>query len=388
MQEVRVKVTRLFKELLNSKETVVINVGGARSGKSFATMQYLIYKLLSEQDRFILITRKTFPSLRVSVILPFLEMLGNLGIRYLYNKSEHLLAVNNNLLLFSSLDNPEKIKSTEFNYIWMEEANEFTYEDYQLLKMRLSRQTNTKNQIILTFNPVECYISERVMVEEKDIKIIRSNYKDNPFLSQEYKRLLEDLKHQNQTLYKIYALGEFATPEGLVYDNFEIIYSYEITEKDKVIWGLDFGYNDPTALVKLAVNTDTKQIIILDEFYQTHLTTPEIVDIVKSKVAPNELVVCDSAEPDRIKELQLAGVWAVPCLKTRVTEEINYIKTFKIKVLNYCQNTIKELKSYTWKEKNGRWLDEPVDFANHALDAMRYAVTYLTKSSGFYFVVK
>jgi phage terminase large subunit len=226
------------------------------------------------------------------------------------------------------------------------------------------------------------------MVEEKDIKIIRSNYKDNPFLNQEYKRLLEDLKHQNQTLYKIYALGEFATPEGLVYDNFEIVYSYEPTEKDKIIWGLDFGYNDPTALVKLAVNTDLKQITILDEFYQTHLTTPEIVNIVKSKVTANELVVCDSAEPDRIRELQLAGVWAVPSVKTRVTEEINYIKTFKIKVLNYCQNVIKELKSYTWKEKNGKWLDEPVDFANHTLDAMRYAVTYLTKSSSFYFVVK
>jgi phage terminase large subunit len=388
MQEVRIKATRIFKELINSKEAVIINVGGARSGKSFATMQYLIYKLLSEQDRFILVTRKTFPSLRVSVILPFLEMLSKLGIRYLYNKSEHLLAVNNNLLLFSSLDNPEKIKSTEFNYIWMEEANEFTYEDYQLLKLRLSRQTNTKNQIILTFNPVECYISERVMVEEKDIKIIRSNYRDNPFLNEEYKRMLEDLKHQNQTLYKIYALGEFATPEGLIYDNFEIIYTYEPSEKDKIVWGLDFGYNDPTALVKLAVNTDIKQITILDEFYQTHLTNPEIVAVVKSKVLPNELVVCDSAEPDRIRELQLAGVWAVPSIKTRITEEINYIKTFKIKVLNHCQNTIKELKSYTWKEKNGRWLDEPVDFANHTLDAMRYAVTYLTKSSGFYFVVK
>jgi len=388
MLEMRVKVTRIFKELINAKEAIIVNVGGARSGKSYATMQYLIYKLLSEQDRFILVTRKTFPSLRVSVILPFLEMLNNLNIRYLYNKSEHLLAVNNNLLLFSSLDNPEKIKSTEFSYIWLEEANEFTYEDYQLLKMRLSKPTNTKNQIILTLNPVECFISERVMVEEKDIRVIRSNYKDNPFLSEEYKRILEDLKNQNETLYKIYTLGEFSTPEGLVYDSFEIIYSYEPNEKDKIIWGLDFGYNDPTALVKLAVNTDTKQITILEEFYQTHLINSEIVKIVKSKVKGNELVVCDSAEPDRIKELQLAGVWAVPSVKTKVTEEVNYIKTFKIKVLNHCQNTIKELKNYTWKEKNGRWLDEPVDFSNHALDAMRYAVTYLTKSSGFYFVVK
>jgi len=388
MREIRFKATRIFRELVNSNETVIVNIGGARSGKSYATMQYLVYKLLSEKNRFFLVTRKTFPSLRVSIILPFLEMLRDLGVPYIYNKAEHLLVTRDNMLLFLSLDNREKIKSTEFNYIWMEEANEFSYEDYQIFKMRLSRRTDTKNQIILTSNPVECYISERVMIEERDIRIIRSNYKDNPFLSQDYIRLLEDLRNQNTTLYKIYTLGEFALPEGLVYDNFEVIYRYDPGEKHRVVWGLDFGYNNPTALVKLAVDEDRKHIYVLDEFYRTHLTNSELIEVVKDRVGENEVVVCDSAEPDRIRELQQAGVWAVPAMKTRTADDIHFIKSFKIFIMNHCENFIKEIKNYSWKQKNGKWLEEPVDFMNHALDAMRYAVVYTAKTAGFFVYVK
>ncbi|MBN1634858.1 MAG: phage terminase large subunit [Ignavibacteria bacterium] len=121
------------------------------------------------------------------------------------------------------------------------------------LKTRLSgrKKADEKNQIFLTYNPKKQfgYINKKVK-SETDIEIIKSSYKDNPMLSPEYISLLEGLKEQSSDFYKIFTLGEYASSDGLIYGNIKIIACYP-EDIEYTIYGLDFGYNNPCALVKV-----------------------------------------------------------------------------------------------------------------------------------------
>jgi phage terminase large subunit len=178
--------------------TTVVSVGGARSSKSYSLGQLFCQKLAEEEHKVLGISRKTFPSLRMSNLRLMLKLLGETGMlrRGQYNKTEHSFEYRSNILYFFSLDDPEKIKSTEFNYLWLEEANEFTYEDYIVAKLRLSGPTRAgeKNHIYLSLNPIDesNWVPQRLR-EQEDVEWLHSTYRDNPFLEEEYKRILEDL---------------------------------------------------------------------------------------------------------------------------------------------------------------------------------------------------
>ena len=371
-------IAKAYDWLERRKTKVNIIYGGAGAGKSYTLAQFIIFDiLLSQKNKRVLITRKYNPSLKLSSIKLFHEILRELGIPYEEHKSEQLFVFHNgNELFFRGLDDPEKIKSMEFNYIWLEEATEFDFEDYIQLRLRLRRFTSDhRNKMFLTFNPISrkhWLYKEFFTKPQDDVSILRLTYKDNPFLNEDYCNMLEALQYQDERLYKIYALGEFADLISLVYTNYHIE-EIEGDYSDRIICGLDFGYNNPSALVKLAI-TDS-EIIVLDEFYKSYLTNSELIQELRKIGITNELIVCDSAEPARIRELQQAGFNAVPASKTNVLHEIDMLKRFKIRISPHCVNFIKEIETYSWKvDKNGNILEEPVKFNDHLMDAMRYAV--------------
>jgi len=220
----------------------------ARSGKSYTVAQYLLQKFLCEKDKHFLITRKTTPSLKLSCYMLIKDLIRELNIDVIEHRADRIIEFQKNMMIFRGLDDPEKIKSTEFNYIWMEEANEFSLFDYRQLKLRLSRKTNgVPNQIFLTFNPLyEKWVYD--LVQESNADKLRVNYKDNlRFLSKEYTDQLEHLKNEDESFYKIYTLGDFAQPTNLIYKNWSMCQIFP-EEFDEIIYGLDFGYNNPTCL--------------------------------------------------------------------------------------------------------------------------------------------
>lgn len=378
-------IRRIYDFLEQSNAKNVILYGGAGAGKSYTLAQFFIFeRLLKYKNKRFLFTRKYNPSLRLSVVKLVREMLHEYQIPFEENKSEQVFSFPymRSEIVFRGIDDAEKLKSAEFNYIWLEEATEFDFEDYQQLRLRLRRvNAGQRNQIYLTFNPIgqTNWIYEYFFEKKQpDTQILHTNYLDNPFLDKEYINILQNLKEQDHRFYKIYTLGEFAELDHLIYTNWDII-NEPPRSFDDIIYGLDFGYNNPTCLLKIGWRD--QEIYILDELYQTHLTNSELIERLKElDVSKNSPIFADSAEPDRIKEIQQAGYWIQGVAKN-VKNGIDQVKRRKIHILSHCVNTIREIKNYSWRKKGDIILDEPVKFDDHSLDSLRYAVTgYLEQS--------
>lgn len=369
--------TNIFYKNYHSDKQIILNIGGARSSKSYSILQLLLTYFLNFKNKKFLITRKTRPSLKMSCWFDFIKLLKDNNLTSVLDINKSDLTVtnfkNNNFMFFRSLDDPEKIKSTDFNYIFMEEASEFTEEDYQQLKLRLSAKTKKlKNKFFIALNPVECWVQDKLM-NNPEVDLIKSVYKDNPFLSQDYIKMLEDLKYQNDHLYRIYVLGEFSKLPNIIYSNYEFI-DDEVYDKLNVemIYGLDFGFNNPTALVEIKFYDS--EIYVKELIYKTELTNADLINEMRGKILGKRIIFADSQEPARIKEIYNAG-FNIHESDKNVNEGIDYLKRFKIHICKSSVNLQKEIKTYSWKiDKTGKILEEPVKFNDHLLDALRYAV--------------
>lgn len=381
-QKISIKITNVFKRNKEATAKIIVNRGGARSSKSFSICQLLIERMFLPFPRKILIVRKTLPALRISVLPMYLDLLSNYNVRNYIKEEKQFLnyTYGRSLTHFGSVDDPEKIKSSEWNDIWVEEATEFSYEDFVNLKLRMSAPDyGLRNQMFLSFNPTDEYHWIKTNIidnpEEDDVLEIVSNYKDNPYLSSDYIKLIEALEKQDPNFFRIYTLGEWGRLEHVIYNNWSIV--NELTPEGKEeIYGLDFGFNSPSSLNRIYVNEEEAHIEEL--IYKTGLTTDKLISEMKSQIPESKRQRCqiyaDSADPEKIEAISTAGFWCIPAEKD-VENGIDTVKRFSLKVKNNSANTIKELRSYSWKtDKNGRVTEEPVKFNDHSMDSTRYAL--------------
>lgn len=193
------------------------------------------------------------------------------------------------------------------------------------------------------------------------------------------------MKKSNPAYYVIYALGEFATLDKLIYTNWEVkeFYWNQILKLPGSIalFGLDFGYtNDPTAFDCLVLNRIKKEIYIFDEFQKKGLDNEEIAKKVINMGFQKEIITCDSSEPKSINELKKYGLRRVRGAvkgKDSILNGIQLLQQYKIYIHPKCVNITEEFKNYTWKKdkKTGEYINVPIDTYNHGLDALRYAVS-------------
>jgi phage terminase large subunit len=383
MEELRTKVTPVFAKTQEAKAKTLVNVGGAGSSKSYSIAQLLISKLINEQNKRIGICRKTFPALRMTAMLLVLRLLKDYGIYEFdkHNKSANTYEYNTNVIQFFSLDDPEKIKSADFNYIWMEEANEFTYEDYTVLKLRLRHPTqeDEPNQMFLSLNPIDenNWIAQK-LIKEEGVQLIKSTYKDNPFLPRDYIQTLENLINEDENYYRVYALGEWGRLENLVYRNYKIV-DMMPQEWEAMAYGLDFGYVNPSALVKVCL---IKRDVYIEEiFYKPGMTNSDIIERLSHEGKGD--IYADPTQLQMIEEIRRAGHNIYPANKD-VKLGIDLCKRQVLNITKSSANLIKEIGGYQYKkDKDGRVLEDPVKFNDHALDAMRYCVFGLVDRFGF-----
>lgn len=380
--------TRIFYENLAAKDMVVINIGGARSSKSYSIIQLFVSRFFTERGKRFLTTRKTFPALRATAYQVAQDMMAErrlLG-RCEHNKSEHVFRNHalGNYWLFSSFDDPEKMKSTEFNHIHMEEGNEYAYDDFKILKLRLSGKVGPgeRNQLYLTLNPNDDqgWIHQELMQKEPHA-LIKSTYRDNPFLPAEYVLYLESLKDQDPEYWQIYGLGLWAPAGEMIYGPLEIV--AELPVPHETIYGLDFGYNNPTVLEEIGVKEWT--IGIRELVHRRYLTNADLIKQMNEVIPPDwrrRPIYADPSEPDRIEEIHRAGFNIKPA-DTPVSAGIVFVKRFRRLSLAQNDLTNREFRNYKWKkDRLGRILDEPVKFEDHSPDAVRYPVWTHLKNRG------
>ena len=365
-----------FKDFLEDR-TDRINAlyGGAGSGKSHSVAQEMCLKFIEEDDIRILITRKTLPSLRITAYPLIRGLLTDWGVPFELNKTELTITAGDNQILFKSLDDPEKIKSYEANYVWVEEATEITYDDFLQINLRLRRPNkNGDNKIYLTFNPIDQYhwLIEKVLDGTREnVAVHHSTYKNNPFLSSEYITELEGLINQDKNYYRIYTLGLPGVLQNIIYTNYQVEPNYPKQLPD-TFYGLDFGYNNPSALIECMAHD--RGIYLKELVYESGLTNTDLIRKVAPLIKKDAPVYCDSAEPDRIKEIRRAGIVALPAKKS-IKDGIDHVKRSTLFIHPESTNLIGEIRGYKWREdKDGRVLEEPVKFRDHLMDAMRYAI--------------
>ena len=375
MKEIRIKFLPAFRTFVNNRSKRINTIyGGAGSGKSFSIAQLFIRRLYEEDNIRMLVLRKTLPALRITAYQLIRDLLREYDLPFTLNKSEMLIRNGTNEILFKSLDDPEKIKSYEGNYLWIEEATEISYEDFTQLNLRLRRKnTEHINQMYLTFNPISRFHWINMQLIEsisEDIAIHHSTYKDNPFLSKEYITELEGLTDENY--YKIYTLGEFGELKNIIYSNY-IVEDFSLMGFKEKIYGVDFGYNNPNAVIEAGIKDN--EYYLSERLYETHMTNQDLIVKLKEIIKPrNSTIIADSAEPARIDEIKRAGFDIHPASKS-VKDGIDHIKSQKLHINKNSINLISELRGYKYKEdKDGNILEDQVKFRDHLTDAMRYAI--------------
>ena len=362
--------------------------GGAGSGKSVFIAQKLLLKALSDKRK-VLIIRKTLNSQKDSCWRLMLEQLSDLNIRSLCKVRITDYAIelpNGSTLLFKGLDDSERIKSiVGITDIWIEEATELIEEDFDQLDLRL-RARASNLQMFVSFNPISKvnyvyrkWFAETAVVGD-DTLIVKTTYKDNRFLPEEYIKSLESKIKTNPTYYRIYALGEFCSLDKLVYNNWRVE-AFEPPKDGKLIVGLDFGFtNDPTAIVASVVKGD--DIFIFKEFTGTSKTNQQIAEIITSMGFAKSTIIADSAEPKSVAEIRRCGIMRIRESqkgKDSIIHGIQRLQGYNLIVHPSCENIIMELENYSWiKDKTtGEYTNKPIDMFNHSLDALRYSLQAL-----------
>ncbi|HBH9978757.1 TPA: PBSX family phage terminase large subunit [Staphylococcus aureus] len=385
----------IFEILTNYDNFTEVHYGGGSSGKSHGVIQKVVLKALKDwkYPRRILWLRKVQSTIKDSLFEDVKDCLINFGIwdMCLWNKTDNKVELPNGaVFLFKGLDNPEKIKSIKgISDIVMEEASEFTLNDYTQLTLRLRERKHINKQIFLMFNPVSKlnwvykYFFEHGE-PMKNVMIRQTSYRDNKFLDEMTRQNLELLANRNPAYYKIYALGEFATLDKLVFPNYE----KRLINKDELrhlpsYFGLDFGYvNDPSAFIHSKIDVKNKKLYIIEEYVKKGMLNNEIANVIKQLGYSKEIITADSAEQKSIAEISNHDITRIRSAmkgKDSIISGIQYLNQFDIVIDERCFKTIEELDNYTWKkDKNtGEYYNEPVDTYNHCIDALRYSVEML-----------
>jgi phage terminase large subunit len=351
----------------NSPTRVTHHIGGTRSGKTYALLQWCIVKAL-EKKEIITIVRKTIPSLKRTVMKDFKDVMQLLDIwnENDFNISDRIYTFyNDSIIQFISTDDAEKLRGLKSTILWLEEAQEIDSESYFQLQIR------TTGPIILSYNPtVSPYHWIRTM---SDCSRYFTTFKNNPYLDTTVKKAIEELKHTNQKAWKVYGLGEWVGNEKAIFEFAQCEWLPD--DAEFVAFGLDFGYSsDPTALASIWKYNN--ELYIIEHCYERGMVTNDIVTMLKGVVKGREEIWADSAEPRLIEELYREGFNIKPVIKGKdsINFGIQVMQNYKINIPKTCQNLINEFYSYEWSsDRFGKQLDRPIDFNNHLIDAARYA---------------
>jgi phage terminase large subunit len=371
----QINATNIFArnwDALNSDVRFIINQGGSRSSKTYSLCQMIIVYCVQNPNKVVSIVRKTFPALRATVMRDFFEIMKDLEI---YEKANHNMSENiyrfpnGSIVEFFSVDDEQKIRGRKRDIGWCNEANELWFEDFQQLNMR------TEEKLIFDYNPSDSSSWLYKLPAEESV-LIKSTYRDNPFLPESIKRQIEDLKRTDEALYQIYALGEKAISKSNIYNNWTFL-GRKPQRFQSYVYGLDFGYNHPTALIR--VYWADGDIWIEPVIYESYLTTSELIEKFKQlEIEKTVDILADYSRPEIIAELQNAG-YNVNNANKSVKMGINFVKTFGV----FCQEDEalkKEYENYKWKKVGDIITEEPVKLYDDAMDAVRYATTYIKET--------
>ena len=367
------KRTTAINKILKLKKRVKIIQGGTSAGKTFGILPILIDKATKTPRLEVSIVAESIPHLRRGALKDFLNIMKwtNRFFDSRYNKS--LLRyefANGSYIEFFSADDSSKLRGARRDVLYINECNNVAFNSYNELSIR------TKSDIYLDFNPANEFWVHTELKDEVDSDFLILTYKDNEALDHRIVKEIEKNKAKAKTSaywenwWRVYGEGLVGMLEGVVFTNWKVI--DKIPDEAKLLgYGVDFGYSvDPNSIIEV-YNLDGKRI--LNEIcYETGLVNSEIAKRMKNEV----IAYADSSEPKSIEEIRRTGqkIKGVAKGSDSINFGIQIMQSQSYLVTSKSANLIKELRSYCWDKdrKTGAQIGKPVDYLNHAIDAVRY----------------
>jgi phage terminase large subunit len=367
----KVQTNKVFRVLNKSRQRVTSLRGGTRSGKTYNVLLFLILVWARvAQGQVCTVARNTMPALRASAMRDFFEILNRLNLyrEANHNKTSNEYKLGANLFEFIGVDQSDRVKGRKRNVLFLNEANENDLESFRQLALR------TTDKIVLDYNPSDAFSWIYDQIETRDdCELCVTTYKDNPFLEESLVSEIERLKDADEDYWNIYGLGQIGSGSSRILTHWRTVaeaqYPYG---KGEAAFGLDFGYNNPTALTETRLYDN--ELFWREMLYQTKLTTADLIEKLKEfPELKGGRIVADAAEPKTIEEISRAG-FNIEAGHKGVKDTVDFIKSKPLRIHEAGANLLREAKRYSWKvdKKTGKVLDEVVKFDDHAIDGGRY----------------
>ncbi|MCG1347470.1 PBSX family phage terminase large subunit [Staphylococcus epidermidis] len=389
-----------YNQFFNNKNFYRVVKGSRGSKKSKTTAINFIYRIMEYNWANLLVVRRFSNTNKQSTYTDLRWATNRLGVKHLFKFNDSLPEITykptGQKILFRGLDDPLKITSITVEngilcWAWFEEAYQIeTFDKFSTVVESIRGSVDDPEffkQITITFNPW----SERHWLKptffDEDTKLnntfsYTTTFRVNEWLDDVDIARYEDLYRTNPRRARIVCDGDWGVAEGLVFENFEVKefdWVKKLKEKQVVAHGSDFGFTqDPTTLISTIVDLKNKELWIYDEHYQRGMLTDEIYQMYLDKGLKNAKIISDSAEKRLITEIKRKGISNLkPSIKGQgsIMQGVQFIQGFKIYVHPTCEHTIEELNTYTFdQDKDGNWLNKPIDANNHLMDALRYSL--------------
>jgi phage terminase large subunit len=397
---IKQKIGRGYNRFWNNKQFYRVVKGSRGSKKSKTTGLNFIHRIMKYSWANLLVVRRYSNTNKQSTYTDLKWAATQLGVAHLFKFNESMPEITymptGQKILFRGLDDELKITSITVDvgilcWAWFEECYQIeteakfrtvvesirgSYDDPEFFK-----------QVTVTFNPwSERHWLKKVFFDEetreKDTFAITTTFRVNEWLDDVDRARYKDLYRTNPRRARIVCDGDWGVAEGLVFDNFHVV-EFDIQQKIKEIQetahGMDFGFtNDPTTLPSSVVDLKNKELWIYDEHYEKAMLTEDIYKMIVRKGLLKSVITADSAERRLIQELINKGVRRMRASvkgKGSVNQGILFIQGFKVYIHPTCEHTIEEFNTYTFdQDKEGKWLNTPIDANNHIIDALRYSL--------------
>lgn len=370
-------------EAINFSTQYGAAIAGVRGGKTFVGA-YWAAKMIAECKGHGIIAGPTYKVLQQATLPTFFEQFPSYRKFFKEQKSIIELPDGRNIYV-RSMDNPLTAEGITADWAWGDEAGLYPMLAWTVLRSRTSLK---RGKIFLTTTPYnlgwlyqDFYLPWKEG-KDADLSVFSWASVDNPhfppdFYEKEKTRLRpEEFKRRYE--------GGFTRMEGLVYDlkQWHQIDPLTVTA-DITLGGIDWGFTNPAALVVVKIHDGAYYIV--DEWYETGKTTPEIIEqcIKMQKQWGVNRWYADSANPEKVQEASTnTGLYVIPYEKKKdaISHGISTIRSYmnenRFFVFKPLKHTIAEFESYHYPEHvDGKSpKEDPVAENNHLLDAIRYAI--------------
>lgn len=377
-------ISPVFEWNYTCTKPIVINQGGTSGGKTYCLLQVLILKAAEEENQVITVVGQDIPNLKVGAMRTLGFVLNDSPYLASFfngkpNKTERTWTLNNGSVIeFKSFEDEQDAKGGRRDYLFMNEANGISYDIYDQLQVRTSKQ------VFIDYNPTAPFWAHDKLIGRDDVQLFMSHYKHNPFLPKEIIQKIEAWKGKDAEKWKVYGLGLTGKTEGVIFKNVNWISKFPENIK-RFSFGMDFGFtNDPTTLVKCGVSDG--ELFAERWIYDFGMTTNKIDEALANlKIKKSQAIYADSADPKTIRELRNLG-WNVKKAKKgadSIRFGINNIKKYEALNIVNCEKWKEEQMKYIWEidRKTDRPTNKPIDDWNHLWDSLRYGTQGLRKRS-------